>query len=543
MTAHIDRLAFCGMRRLHMYEHSGERAWDFGRPFHDLRAQKHWFDFARVNVVIGPNGGGKSTLLDMIGTLADPALLCTLPREFPLAEVDTAFILQASNLVRLECRVWPTVQTQWKVVPQLAPVEQQGVFLHIYENKEPREHRLCKAGYNLSKFDLDQETRMQVQANLALLDCVVVRWDADTPLGAQDCATVLNEDVDYLDGVCRRDSWDGHLLAPRPSDIITAREDGRLMMWLDDDLLQPNSVQLSALPAGWRRYAALVHWLQHVVREGAVCLLEEPEIHLHPRLQRRLARRMYEIATKRNLQLFVSTHAPALIHGQAWSSAWQDVVFLEATGGKLRVLRDGTKMLDALGIRGSDIYQSNGVIWVEGPSDRLYLRHWMNLWCQERGVPAPREHIDYSFQFYGGAVLAHYSVVECQDFISMLRLNRNMVLMMDRDNDFAWAGDGAMHVRNPSCAKARIWTELAKEDTERVWITAGYTTESELNPEFIARYCDLDGERLLPRSGGKVALALRYIDECIDLSKGVRDVSFIGPRIAALVRSINAWAR
>ena len=43
-------------------------------------------------------------------------------------------------------------------------------------------------------------------------------------------------------------------------------------------------------------------------------------------------------------------------------------------GGKkttLEELRD--VLVDDLGIKASDILQSNGIIWVEGPSDRIYI--------------------------------------------------------------------------------------------------------------------------------------------------------------------------
>jgi predicted ATP-dependent endonuclease of OLD family len=30
-----------------------------------------------------------------------------------------------------------------------------------------------------------------------------------------------------------------------------------------------------------------------------------------------------------------------------------------------------------LGMRASDLVQANTVIWVEGPSDRIYVRHWL----------------------------------------------------------------------------------------------------------------------------------------------------------------------
>ena len=33
-------------------------------------------------------------------------------------------------------------------------------------------------------------------------------------------------------------------------------------------------------------------------------------------------------------------------------------------------------MLNDLDVRASDLLQSNGIIWVEGPSDRIYIKRW-----------------------------------------------------------------------------------------------------------------------------------------------------------------------
>ena len=35
--------------------------------------------------------------------------------------------------------------------------------------------------------------------------------------------------------------------------------------------------------------------------------------------------------------------------------------------------------LDDIGIKASDILQSNGIIWVEGPSDRIYINKWIDF--------------------------------------------------------------------------------------------------------------------------------------------------------------------
>ena len=66
---------------------------------------------------------------------------------------------------------------------------------------------------------------------------------------------------------------------------------------------------------------------------------------------------------------------------------------------------DNSGVLDDLDVRASDILLANSVIWVEGPSDRLYINRWIELW--ENG--ALKEGIHYQCMFYAGRLLAHIS--------------------------------------------------------------------------------------------------------------------------------------
>jgi len=91
----------------------------------------------------------------------------------------------------------------------------------------------------------------------------------------------------------------------------------------------------------------------------------------------------------------------------------------------------GRSVLDDLDIRASDILQANGIIWVEGPSDRLYLNRWIELWT----VGALREGAHYQILQYGGSLLAHLDAEPPDtpsDTIHILTLNRNAAVLLER---------------------------------------------------------------------------------------------------------------
>ncbi len=90
-----------------------------------------------------------------------------------------------------------------------------------------------------------------------------------------------------------------------------------------------------------------------------------------------------------------------------------------------------------LGYKASDILQSNAIIWVEGPSDRIYLQHWIKSMA-----PELREGSDFSIMFYGGRLLSHLHMEDgdsenedVQSLIAVRQLNRHMAVVIDSDKD------------------------------------------------------------------------------------------------------------
>jgi hypothetical protein len=117
-----------------------------------------------------------------------------------------------------------------------------------------------------------------------------------------------------------------------------------------------------------------------------------------------------------------------------------------------------------LGYQASDLLQANAIIWVEGPSDRIYLNHWL------RSVASDLiEGVDYSIMFYGGRLLSHLTAhdPEVDEFISLRRLNRNIAILIDSDKKTAAA--------KLNDTKKRIVAEFGSENT---WVTAGREIEN-----------------------------------------------------------------
>ncbi len=212
--------------------------------------------------------------------------------------------------------------------------------------------------------------------------------------------------------------------------------------------------------------------------KNIVFAFEEVENNLHPALQHRLFEYLYNYSIENDFRIFITTHSHVAIntyYGKPGVAIYH-VTKNSGISSFVRIENDDRKLsiLDDLGVKASDIFQANGIIWVEGPSDRIYIKKWIEVFTPNDVL----EGRDYQFAYYGGRSLNHYTCSQQDDglcdLINVLKTNRNALIVMDSDKKFKGA--------KINKTKKRVQDEFESSGFY-CWITKGKEIENYISKE------------------------------------------------------------
>lgn len=213
--------------------------------------------------------------------------------------------------------------------------------------------------------------------------------------------------------------------------------------------------------------------------------LEEPEANLHPEAVVKLVT-IFENELV-NHRFFITTHSPSLI--DCLNENWAVYRTLKDRSGASKITPNDNiikyyETLDALGVRASQILQANSVIWVEGPSDRVYLKKMIDIFSDEKLI----EGRDYSFLYFGGTNLASFTALDDLDenLINILSTSRKAFLIADSDCSSeekresetfkTYLASMISRIKNANINHMGLGSTV--EDYVTVWITEGREIEN-----------------------------------------------------------------
>ena len=283
---------------------------------------------------------------------------------------------------------------------------------------------------------------------------------------------------------------------------------------------------------------------------NTVFIFEELENNLHPAIQRNLFEFLYQWAKENNSQIFLTTHSTVPIN---MFSGRDNVTLTHIKKENNQIITNSALsfieneyILMSLGVRASDILQSNAVIWVEGPSDRIYINKWIELYSKG----TLKENIHYQILFYGGRLLSHLTgkVDASNELIQLFRANLHSIIVIDSDKT-----DSKKRINQ---TKLRIKKEFMQNQAI-VWITQGKEIENYLSRNIfnkvykvnkqIGQYEKIDD--FLNENSRKKNIGKYYVtnkaSESISIAKEMtrEDINILDleTQISTIVKQIKIW--
>lgn len=228
----------------------------------------------------------------------------------------------------------------------------------------------------------------------------------------------------------------------------------------------------------------IIAFLAFTREQSSLLFLEEPETHLHPGLQRRLVELFLTHPLLRRHQIFATTHSNHLLDLCSDYGDCATILVRKSRDSAPRmsvtsVANDDRMLLHELGVRASSVFLTNASIWVEGITDRLYVREFLRKYLEQQPssrMPL-REDVHFSLIEIGGSNAAHFSFdPDADDFearINVAKVCSNSFLVLDGDN----------------VGKPRA-TRLTKELGDNVFVLTSKEIENLLPVEVVRKYVE-----------------------------------------------------
>lgn len=249
-----------------------------------------------LTVLIGPNGTGKSSVLQALLLLNQSCA------------DDRSWIKYQGELINLNGRsdIFPNFVVGYSPIVIAFSGNQYGKGFEYYYS-EPVSWgdfpSLCLTpGYPLKQLRVVPAARGLVRPQYQLGDIYTEQVSQGDGLGAQETQLASNlaysrQSEERLSNLLKKVTGTGLRAEPTPPRLIAVTS-----------TTPSGAVNIVAEGFGANALILLLHQLL-IADKGATILIEEPEIHLHPKAQAELAEVLADVAKSNDKQLIVATHS------------------------------------------------------------------------------------------------------------------------------------------------------------------------------------------------------------------------------------------
>ena len=175
--------------------------------------------------------------------------------------------------------------------------------------------------------------------------------------------------------------------------------------------------------------------------QSKIFFIEEPELNLHPGFQRKLIEILQlEIFNKH--QFFITTHSNHFIDSSFDYDNISIYKFTNINGSNKEfkvtyTSPNDVSLLQSLGVNNSSVFMANCTIWVEGISDKILIKKYLETYFKEKKINRYKEDLNYAFVEYGGNNIVHWDFEQTNaiDTINSCGITNRSFIVCDNDDD------------------------------------------------------------------------------------------------------------
>ena len=425
-----------------------------------------------INVIIGKNNSGKSSLIDLINFVIDAS-----SENIRRKEAQTKIICSTRVTKDLIEKSFPVNVAQGRIHSKF-PLAEKHIGHSITFEIDPTSNYAAKiigwtpASSNTTQFENEMGSNISILIREYKVFNITAERDilSEKPAYATDSHVMANGQgaTNLIWQVVSSDRFGQNFVREdllKELNKITCpdisfsaittkqREDGKVEIYLTDSF--EREIPISKMGSGVKTILlVLINLILTPLVKGVgvpkgVFCFEELENNLHPSMFRRLLAYIADYAQANDSYFFITTHSSIAVD-LFRSNSHAQILHIKSEGKYSSVRsvinNDGNRaILRDLDYKASDLLLSNGVIWVEGPSDVLYVTMLLELYAIS-GQGAELHKFSYTIQAlstalwkYAGFKDFNWEAIKDElenKLVSLADINYNHVLIIDNDGNY-----------------------------------------------------------------------------------------------------------